>query len=167
MPYPRWLARINKRLFNPRAIHKGGYPVVRHVGRTSGKSYETPLDAFPTKSGYVLVARYGPESDWVRNILASGTATLRIGSEEHTLTSPRLVSQDEAFDALVSAVPPADFTKAEDFLLLDYQREPSRNSRVEALIGVLALWLAFDRSASVGTLGERCDSPLCCGLTWV
>jgi deazaflavin-dependent oxidoreductase (nitroreductase family) len=126
VPYPRWLAKINKRLFNPRAIHKGAYPVVRHVGRTSGKAYETPLDAFPTESGYVLVARYGPDSDWVRNILASGTAALRIGGEEHTLTSPQLVSQKEALDDLVSAVPPADFTKAEDFLLLDYQGEPAR-----------------------------------------
>jgi deazaflavin-dependent oxidoreductase (nitroreductase family) len=126
MPYPRWLARINKRVFNPGAIRRGGYPVVRHVGRTSGKSYETPLDAFPTKSGYVLVARYGPESDWVRNILASGSATLRIGGEEHALASPQLVSQKEALDALVSAEPPANFTKAEDFLLMDYQSQPVR-----------------------------------------
>ena len=111
-PYPRWLARINKRLFNPRAIHKGAYPVVRHVGRTSGRVYETPLDAFPTRSGYVLVARYGPESDWVRNILANGTATLRIDGEEHRLTSPQLVPLKEAFETLVSAEPPADFTQA-------------------------------------------------------
>ena len=126
MPYPRWLARINKRVFNPREIRRGAYPVVQHVGRTSGKSYETPLDAFPTKTGYVLVARYGPRSDWVRNILAGGTATLRVGDEEHVLDSPHLVSQREALDALVSEEPPADFTKAEDFLLMDYQSQPAR-----------------------------------------
>jgi deazaflavin-dependent oxidoreductase (nitroreductase family) len=94
MPYPRWLATINKRVVNPRQIRKGKFPVVAHVGRTSGRVYQTPLDAYPTKTGYVLVARYGPESDWVRNILAAGTATLRIGGEEHTLDSPRLVSQE-------------------------------------------------------------------------
>jgi deazaflavin-dependent oxidoreductase (nitroreductase family) len=119
MPYPRWLAKINKRVFNPRQIRKGQYPVVTHVGRTSGKSYKTPLDAFPTRTGYVLVARYGPESDWVRNILAAGTATLRIDGEEHALDSPRLVSQEEALDVLVSEKPPEDFTKAEDFVLMD------------------------------------------------
>ncbi len=120
MPYPRWLAKINKRIFNPWSIRKGKYPAVTHVGRTSGKSYQTPLDAYQTKTGYVLVARYGPKSDWVRNILAAQTATLRIGGEEHGLDSPRLVSQEEALNALVSE-PLADFTKAEDFLLMDHR----------------------------------------------
>jgi deazaflavin-dependent oxidoreductase (nitroreductase family) len=119
MPLPRWLAQINKRVFNPREIRRGKYPVVTHVGRTSGKAYQTPLDAFPTSSGYVLVARYGPQSDWVQNILAAGTATLRIEGEDHSLDTPRLVSQDEALVALLSEEPPADFTKAEDFLLMD------------------------------------------------
>ena len=120
MPYPRWLAKINRWAFNPRQVRKGSYPVVEHVGRKSGKPYATPLDAFPTKTGYVLVARYGPESDWVRNILAAGTATLRVGTEKHELVSPRLVFQDEALGALVSAQPPRDFTKAEHFLLMDH-----------------------------------------------
>jgi deazaflavin-dependent oxidoreductase (nitroreductase family) len=121
MPYPRWLAKINKRLFNPRSIRKGEYPVVTHVGRTTGQSYQTPLDAYPTKTGYVLVARYGPKSDWIRNILAAQKAILRIGGEERELNSPRLVSQEEALNVLVSDEPPADFIKAEDFLLMDHQ----------------------------------------------
>ena len=124
MPYPRWLAKINKRVFNPGQIRKGKYPVVTHVGRTSGRTYQTPLDAFPTQTGYVLVARYGPDSDWVRNVLAAGSATLRVDGEDHPLDSPRLVSQEEALDALVSAEPPADFIKAEDFLLMDNQTQP-------------------------------------------
>lgn len=119
MPLPRWLAQVNKRVFNPREIRKGKYPVVVHVGRTSGKTYQTPLDAYPTGSGYVLVARYGPESDWVRNVLAAGTATLRIAGEEHPVDSPRLVAQEAALDALLAEEPPPDFTKAEDFLLVD------------------------------------------------
>jgi deazaflavin-dependent oxidoreductase (nitroreductase family) len=121
MPYPRWLAKVNKRVFNPRQIRKGDYPVVTHVGRTSGRVYRTPLDAYPTETGYVLVARYGPESDWVQNIMAAKTATLRVNGEDHALDSPRLVSQDEAVGALVSGEPPADFTKAEDFVLMDEQ----------------------------------------------
>jgi len=119
VPNPRWLAKINKRVFNPGQIRKGKYPVVTHVGRTSGRTFQTPLDAYPTRTGYVLVARYGPNSDWVRNILAAGSATLRVNGEDHPLDSPRLVSQDEALDALVTDEPPKDFTKAEDFLLMD------------------------------------------------
>jgi deazaflavin-dependent oxidoreductase (nitroreductase family) len=115
------LAKINKRVFNPGQVRKGKYPVVTHVGRASGRSYQTPLDAYPTETGYVLVARYGPKSDWVRNVLSAGSATLRVDGEEHALDSPRLVSQEEALQALVSNEPPADFTKAEDFLLMDHQ----------------------------------------------
>jgi deazaflavin-dependent oxidoreductase (nitroreductase family) len=121
MPYPKWLARINKRVFNPIEIRRGKRPVVIHVGRSSGTVYQTPLDAHPHKRGYVLVVRYGPGSDWVRNILAAGTATLRVDGREHRLKLPRLVSQQEAVDELDSGYDPGpDFFKAEHFLLTDH-----------------------------------------------
>ena len=126
MPYPRWLAHINKRIFNPGQVRKGKYPVITHVGRSSGTRYQTPLDAYPTKTGYVLVARYGPESDWVRNVLAAESATLHIGGEVHVLGCPRLVSLDEAIEALLVDEPPADFAKAEDFILMDQIRSVAR-----------------------------------------
>ncbi len=92
MPYPRWLAKINKRVFNPKQIRKGEYPVVTHVGRTSGRYHQTPLDAYPTKTGYVMLVRYGPGSDWVLNVLAAESVTLRVNGEVLNLFSPRLVS---------------------------------------------------------------------------
>jgi deazaflavin-dependent oxidoreductase (nitroreductase family) len=117
MAYPRWLARLNRRLINPREVRRGRYPVVSHIGRSSGKTYQTPLDAFPTRDGYVMVARYGPDSDWVQNILAKGTAELRVDDDDHLLGSPRLVSQTEALQALAVDTP-KDFTKARDFVLM-------------------------------------------------
>ena len=121
MALPRWLAQINKRVFNPGQIQKGKYPVVTHVGRRSGKTYETPLDAFPTKTGFVLVARYGPESDWVRNILASGTADLRVDGQIHRLGAARLVDQTQALAELAATEAPAHFTKAQHFVLMDHR----------------------------------------------
>lgn len=119
MPYPRWLANVNKRVFNPREVSKGERPVVIHVGRSSGTVYQTPLDAYPTIGGYLLVVRYGPGSDWVRNILAAGGASLRVDGEEFYLDSPRLVSRDDAVIQLAPGVEPAkDFFKAEHYLLL-------------------------------------------------
>jgi hypothetical protein len=79
------------------------------------------LDAFPTGTGFVLVARYGRESDWVRNVLEAGTATLRVEGEDWELVSPRLVGLHEALDALAADEPPHDFTRAEDFLLMDHR----------------------------------------------
>ena len=121
MPYPRWLAKINKGVFNPREIRRGKTPVVVHVGRASGTVYQTPLDAHPARRGYVLVVRYGPGSDWVRNILAAGTATLRVGGEEHRLEAPRLVAQEGAADEMVPGFEPDPaFFKAEHYLLMDH-----------------------------------------------
>lgn len=119
MPYPRWLAKVNKRLFNPRTIRNESYPVVTHVGRVSKTTYQTPLDAFPTARGYVLVCRYGPASDWVQNVLAAGEATLRVDGDDISLTAPRLVDLEEAMAALVADAPPKDFTRAEHFVLMD------------------------------------------------
>lgn len=33
VPLPRWLAQLNKRVFNPREIRRGTRPVLVHVGR--------------------------------------------------------------------------------------------------------------------------------------
>ena len=125
MPYPRWLAKFNKRVLNPREVRKGERPVAIHVGRSSGRAYHTPLDAHATKEGYVLVVRYGPGSDWVQNILAADTAALRVDGEEHRLDSPRLVSRQEAVDQLVSGFEPdADFLKADHYLLMHQSDKP-------------------------------------------
>jgi deazaflavin-dependent oxidoreductase (nitroreductase family) len=121
MPFPRWLARINKRVFNPGQISKGKRPVIAHVGRSSGAAYRTPLDAHPTKGGWVLVARYGPHSDWVLNALAAGRFTLRVDGTDHELVAPRLATVEEATTALAPGyTPPADFFKAEHYLLADH-----------------------------------------------
>jgi len=121
MPLPRWLAKINKRVFNPREVRKGKRPVVIHIGRSSGTVHQTPLDAHPTLGGYVLVVRYGPGSDWVQNIIAAGTATLRVDGGELRLEAPRLVSREEAVEQLVPGFEPGnDFFKAEHYLLMNH-----------------------------------------------
>jgi deazaflavin-dependent oxidoreductase (nitroreductase family) len=121
MPLPRWLAKVNRRVFNPIEVRKGKRPVVIHVGRSSGTAYHTPLDAHPTGGGYVLVVRYGPGSDWVRNIMAADTATLRVDGQEFRLDTPRLVSQREAVDQLDPAFEPGDdFFKADHYLLMNH-----------------------------------------------
>lgn len=96
MPLPRWLAQLNKRTFNKMEIKRGNRPVLSHVGRSSGKAYETPLDAHAVEGGYIFIANYGRDSDWVKNILAAGTAALRVDGDELDLVSPRMVPKDEA-----------------------------------------------------------------------
>ncbi|HEX6355091.1 nitroreductase family deazaflavin-dependent oxidoreductase [Actinophytocola sp.] len=120
MPMPRWWGHINKRVFNPRAIASGRWPVLTHVGRASGRTFHTPLDAHPVDGGYVFVLVYGSGSDWVRNVLASGSARLRVDGKEVALATPRLVGEDEAFQALPDEVKrPPKLMRITEFLRMD------------------------------------------------
>lgn len=120
MPMPRWWGHINKRVFNPRAIAGGKWPVLTHVGRTSETTYQTPLDAQPVDGGYLFVLVYGSGSDWVRNVLAAGCARLCIEGTEVELTAPRLVGEDEAFSALTDEVTrPPRLLRITEFLRMD------------------------------------------------
>ncbi len=56
----RRLSRATKALPLKTAGTGDGYAsVVRHVGRTSGKSYETPVHAVATDGGFAIVLPYG------------------------------------------------------------------------------------------------------------
>ncbi len=94
---------------NPRELAKGQRPVLTHVGRSSGTTYRVPLDAHAIDGGYVFFPLYGPNTDWVRNILASGTATLAVEGRTVELGSPRLVPRDDIAPLLPDGVklPPA------------------------------------------------------------
>lgn len=120
MPMPGWVARVNKRFFNPIEIRRGARPVLTHVGRKSGRTYRTPLDAHPVGDGWIFVVVYGPGSDWVRNVIHAGRATLEIDGERIELANPRLVSGSEARKLLPAGVKmPPSFLRIDDFLHLD------------------------------------------------
>jgi deazaflavin-dependent oxidoreductase (nitroreductase family) len=95
VPMPRWWTRINKRVFNPMELRRGVRPVLTHVGRSSGTTYRTPLDAHPVEGGYVFVLVYGSRSDWVRNTLAAGHARLTVDGQDVELTAPRVIAGPE------------------------------------------------------------------------
>ena len=102
MPVPQWMAKVNKRVFNPMELRRGKRPVITHVGRSSGKEYHTPLDAHRTENGFVFFLMYTSASDWVQNVMAAGSAKLSVEGEEFDLVSPRLITKEEAA-AVVSA----------------------------------------------------------------
>jgi deazaflavin-dependent oxidoreductase (nitroreductase family) len=104
VPMPRWWTHINKRVFNPMELRRGERPVLTHVGRSSSTVYRTPLDAHPVGDGYVFILVYGSESDWVKNVLAAGHASLAIDGEEVELTAPRLIAEEEAWRILDDGV---------------------------------------------------------------
>jgi hypothetical protein len=73
--------------------------VLKHIGRSSGRAYVTFLSAYPLGDGFVLTLAYGPDVDWCRNILASGTCTLTWRGREYALEQPELLPISEAWEA--------------------------------------------------------------------
>jgi deazaflavin-dependent oxidoreductase (nitroreductase family) len=99
MPIPRVVGRWNKAGLNRVTRHIApwmpGLGVVVHRGRRSGNVYETPVNVFGAEDGYLLALTYGPDTDWVKNVLAAGGCELRTRGRVIHLTDPSLF-HDEA-----------------------------------------------------------------------
>src|SRR5689334_12557137 len=99
MPLPRTVARLNRRATNrvlrPLAAYLPGFGVVVHRGRKTGRVYRTPVNVFARPGGCVVALTYGPESEWVRNVLAAGGCELRLGGRTLPFSRPRLVHDEE------------------------------------------------------------------------
>jgi deazaflavin-dependent oxidoreductase (nitroreductase family) len=84
------------RTMRPLAIKSAGGPgattsVVHHVGRTSGRSYSTPIGAVPTDDGFVIALPYGLSADWMKNLLATGSATITHDGSTYDVDRPEVV----------------------------------------------------------------------------
>jgi hypothetical protein len=75
------------------------YSIVRHVGRVTGREYRNPVSAYPLDDGFVIAVLYGPRSQWVRNIMATGHLVLRTKGRDHRLERPEFIGQEQALVA--------------------------------------------------------------------
>ena len=81
----RFLNRVTRRFAR---WSRGPFAVLYHVGRRSGKPYETTVMVEPAPDGFVFALTYGPEVDWYRNVLAAGHCTLLWHGSTYTLEQP-------------------------------------------------------------------------------
>ncbi len=93
--------RFARAVGNPYQMRKAGTPgayasVIRHTGRTSGKAYATPVAAEPTEDGFVIATVYGPNSDWLKNVLASGSATIVHEGCTYQVDHPEIVATEDS-----------------------------------------------------------------------
>jgi deazaflavin-dependent oxidoreductase (nitroreductase family) len=63
--------------------------VLHHQGRKSGKSFETPVQAFRTKNGFIVGLAYSSNANWAQNILAAGSGEISRGGRRYVLSAPR------------------------------------------------------------------------------
>src|SRR5213594_3234792 len=64
------------------------YVLLRHRGRRSGREYATPVVALHVPGGFAIPMAFGEGADWYRNIIATGSATIRRHGTELQLADP-------------------------------------------------------------------------------
>lgn len=120
MPLPRAVARFNKRFTNrwiePVVARSSGFATVSHVGRRSGRRYQTPVNVFwldsteraPSNENAggrtaIIALTYGPSADWIQNVMA-GPAELEItgvdGPAHMTVSAVELVGRPTVWQSL-------------------------------------------------------------------
>lgn len=112
----RTVRRFNRAVVNPRMLRTAGTPgayaaVVVHVGRRSGRLHRTPVVAEPAGDGFVIALPYGTSSDWVRNVLASGSAEITREGATYAVEGPELLPLAE----MASCFPEKDRRSLERF----------------------------------------------------
>ena len=70
--------------------------VVRHIGRRTGRTYETPVVAVEHEDGFLIALPYGERSDWMKNVLASGYATIVSNGHTYEVDRPQIIAMTEA-----------------------------------------------------------------------
>lgn len=78
------------------SLSRGPFALIRHVGRRSGKPYETPIMVEQMGDSFVIALTYGPDVDWYRNVLAAGHSTLVWHGRVYALDKPAPLSVQTA-----------------------------------------------------------------------
>ncbi len=104
MQLPQWLARFNRHVTNPiQRMWAGWAPtmgILEHVGRRSGRPYRTPLTVFNAsvdgQDAVAVLLTYGPDRDWLKNVIAAGGGTMRRHGRSFRVTDPQVLPKADA-----------------------------------------------------------------------
>lgn len=83
-----WMNRVQMKTAGTPGAYAG---IIRTTGRVSGREYQTPVSPVPTDDGFAIALPYGTRANWLRNVLASGQATLVTEGEIWEVDRPELV----------------------------------------------------------------------------
>ncbi len=134
VPLPDRLARIDRRVTNPImrtfAGRVPGFAIVVHRGRRTGRQYRTPVNAFRSPGGFVIALTYGPDRDWVRNVLAAGGCTIEWRGRPRRLGHPTVRRDDQVRHLVPAPVRLAlGLLRVSAVLTLDRSRRQLETSR--------------------------------------
>jgi deazaflavin-dependent oxidoreductase (nitroreductase family) len=95
-----------------------GFGMVVHKGRKSGRTFRTPVNILRADEGYVIALTYGPQADWVRNVLAAGGCDVIMRGRTVHLTEPEIVHDPSRGRMPMIARPILAAVGVDDFLIL-------------------------------------------------
>jgi deazaflavin-dependent oxidoreductase (nitroreductase family) len=94
MKFPPVVERLQIKYFNPLirplARYLPTFAIVKHRGRTSGKEYETVVNAF-RKGDVLAIGLAHGKTNWVKNVLAAGEADVHLFRRDVHITNPRVL----------------------------------------------------------------------------
>lgn len=68
-----------------------GFAILHQRGRSSGRTYDTPMNVFRADDAYLFALTYGSHVDWVRNVLAAGGCEMTTRGRRMRLVDPELI----------------------------------------------------------------------------
>lgn len=100
----RMFLQLLKHTLNPVAIRaartgRGPFTLVRHVGRKTGTTYETPIMVARVPDGFVAELTYGPEVSWYRNVATAGQCVIDFKGVEYQIDRIETYSADAGLSA--------------------------------------------------------------------
>jgi deazaflavin-dependent oxidoreductase (nitroreductase family) len=96
---------FNKYIFNQFTLRfaetgKSPFSILRHVGRYSGRIYQTPVLASYVSKTVIIPLSYGENVDWLRNILTQGGCEIRWRNNWMHAINPMIIDSETAFTIL-------------------------------------------------------------------
>jgi len=70
--------------------------VVRHVGRRSGRTYQTPVIAARHDDTFLIALSYGQRTEWLKIVFDKGAATIVTNGHTYEVDRPEVIPMAEA-----------------------------------------------------------------------
>jgi deazaflavin-dependent oxidoreductase (nitroreductase family) len=77
------------------------FSVLRHTGRRSGRTFETPVAARRAADGFVLALAFGTGANWYRNLVAARGGVIRWRGVDYQVGAPETISVEMALPAFL------------------------------------------------------------------
>jgi deazaflavin-dependent oxidoreductase (nitroreductase family) len=82
-------------VIRPLASRLPMFAILSHRGRSSGRTYRTPINVFRRGDDYYFFLTYGSDVQWVKNVLATGSCSIEARGRLVELVDPELITDPE------------------------------------------------------------------------